>query len=234
MNRAVFLDRDGVINRKAPGDQYVTRWEEMHFLPDVAKAITLLKRAGFRVIVVSNQRCVAKGLLTLEDLYAMHRRMCNELAAAGAMIDRVYFCPHEEQPPCKCRKPAPGMLLTAARAHHIDLTASWIIGDSDTDVRTGRNAGCKTAQLVRSDGIANRADVVAASLLKAVHHILQWEEVIADQGRTARNTLGRQAEMVVSNACLVQRSKIEFCLFEDSRCDIRHPLFPSLGERQST
>src|SRR5438552_17892071 len=106
-SRAAFLDRDGVINRKAPGDGYVTRWVEMHFLPDVAKAIALLNRAGFRVIVVSNQRCVAKGLVTAQDLDAMHQRMCDALAVTGAMIAGVFYCPHEEQPPCSCRNTAP-------------------------------------------------------------------------------------------------------------------------------
>ena len=88
MNKAAFLDRDGVINRKAPTeDEYITRWEEMHIIPGVAEAIALLNRAGFHVIVVSNQRCVAKGLLTTSELDALHQRMCRELGAGGAMID---------------------------------------------------------------------------------------------------------------------------------------------------
>jgi len=146
INRAVFLDRDGVINRKPPGDGYVTRWEDMLFLPGVAKSITLLNQAGFRVIVVSNQRCVAKGLVTTQGLDSMHQQMCDWLAAAGATIDGVYYCPHEKQPPCSCRKPAPGMLVTAAREHQVDLNTSWMIGDSEIDVEAGRNAGCKTAR----------------------------------------------------------------------------------------
>src|SRR5713226_8081108 len=98
MKRAAFLDRDGVINRKLPDGQYVTHWEEMQFLPRVDSAIASLKRAGFRVIVVSNQRCVAKGLLSLCDLDLINRRMLAELAAADAVIDEVYCCPHEKHP----------------------------------------------------------------------------------------------------------------------------------------
>jgi histidinol-phosphate phosphatase family protein len=174
MRRAAFLDRDGVINRKATGHGYVTRWEEMHLLPDIAESIALLNRAGFLVIVVSNQRCVAKGLISSSDLDSLHRRMCNELAGAGATIDGVFYCPHEEQPPCNCRKPAPGMLLTAARIHQIDLPASWMIGDADIDVAAGKNAGCKTARLLRSNETANgKADVIAPSLLSAIQQILQ-------------------------------------------------------------
>ncbi len=178
MNRAAFLDRDGVINRKPPEGQYVTRWEEVHFLPDVARAIALLNRASFRVIVVSNQRCVAKGLVPAPALEAMHQRMCEELAANGARIDAIFYCPHEKHPPCSCRKPAPGMLLAAARAHDIDLTASWMIGDSKIDVETGRNAGCKTARVLTNDGTATlNCNVVASSLLEAVDKLLKWDEM---------------------------------------------------------
>jgi D-glycero-D-manno-heptose 1,7-bisphosphate phosphatase len=177
MNRAAFLDRDGVVNEKRPQGEYVTRWEEMHFLPGVAPAIAMLNRAGFRVIVVSNQRCVAKGLITTADLEAMHQRMCNTLASAGATIDGTYYCPHDTEPSCNCRKPAPGMLLDAARAHRIDLSASWMIGDSETDVEAGKNAGCKTARLLSGDAAADgNADMVASSLLAVVLKILKWEQ----------------------------------------------------------
>jgi D-glycero-D-manno-heptose 1,7-bisphosphate phosphatase len=179
-SRAAFLDRDGVINRKPPEDGYVTRWEDMHFLSGVAESIALLNQAGFLVIVVTNQRCVAKGLVTSQALDSMHQHMCDWLAAAAAKIDAVYYCPHEKQPPCSCRKPAPGMLLTAARAHQIDLTASWMIGDSDIDVEAGKNAGCKTVRLLPINETANgHADVVAPSFLEAICQILQRDEVIA-------------------------------------------------------
>jgi histidinol-phosphate phosphatase family protein len=176
MTRAVFLDRDGVINRRPPEGQYITRWEDMQFLPGVAEAISLLNSAGFRVIVVSNQRCVAKGLITPHDLDAMHQRMSDKLAAAGAIIEGIYYCPHEEQPPCSCRKPAPGMLLRAASEHHIDLTGSWMIGDSDKDVRAGRNAGCRTVRLLEhEDARSGDADLFAPSLLQATRQILLRE-----------------------------------------------------------
>ena len=185
MNKAAFLDRDGVINRKAPTeDEYITRWEEMHIIPGVVEAIALLNRAGFRVIVVSNQRCVAKGLVTTSELDAMHQRMCRELGAVGAKIDGIYYCPHEEQPPCSCRKPEPGMLFAAADEHQVDLTSSWMIGDSEEDVLAGRSAGCRTARILRSGATANgNADVLARSLLEAVHQILRLEEPSSDRWR---------------------------------------------------
>lgn len=180
MNRAAFLDRDGVINRKARKGEYITRWDEVQFLPGVPEAIALLKQSGFRVIVITNQRCVAKGLITIPELEALHRRMVNELAKAGAIIDAVYYCPHEKQPTCRCRKPAPGMLLEAARDHQIDLASSWMIGDSDIDIEAGKNAGCKTARLVDSNESASgNPDVIAPSLLPAIHQILQREGIDA-------------------------------------------------------
>jgi D-glycero-D-manno-heptose 1,7-bisphosphate phosphatase len=179
MNKAAFLDRDGVINRKAPKeDEYVTRWEEIEILPGVPQAIALLNLADFRVILVSNQRSVAKGLITAAELDFLHQRMCDELAGAGAIIHGVYYCPHELYPPCSCRKPQPGLLFEAARTHDIELATSWMIGDSDRDVEAGKNAGCRTIRLLRANEIGNgNADAVARSLLEATRLILQWEEV---------------------------------------------------------
>lgn len=183
MARAAFLDRDGVINRKAPEGQYVTRWEDFHVLPGVIEGIAQLNGAGLSVIVVTNQRCVAKGLLTEADLKKLHQRMSDHLAQAGATVDAIYYCPHELEPPCRCRKPAPGMLLEAADSHALDLTSSWMIGDSDIDILAGKNAGCRTARLsmkraTQGESELDRdfredADIVASSLLDAIHQILQ-------------------------------------------------------------
>jgi D-glycero-D-manno-heptose 1,7-bisphosphate phosphatase len=177
MKKAAFLDRDGVINQRPPEGGYVTRWEEMQLLPGVPEAIVKLTRAGYSVFVVSNQRCVAKGLVAASDLESMHERLCQQLAAKGALITEVYYCPHEKYPPCDCRKPSPGMLLVAARRHKLDLTASWMIGDSEVDVQAGRNAGCKTARIVEHQtGSNERADVLAGSLGEAVEQLLAREQ----------------------------------------------------------
>ncbi|MGO8707035.1 MAG: D-glycero-alpha-D-manno-heptose-1,7-bisphosphate 7-phosphatase [Terracidiphilus sp.] len=176
MNKAAFLDRDGVINVKAPEGQYVTRWEEVRFLPGVPAAISRLNKSGFRVIVISNQRCVAKGLVTSAEVEALHRKISKELADLGAIIDAVYFCPHDTEPACSCRKPAPGMLLQAAKDHQIDLGISWMIGDSDADVAAGKNAGCKTALIARRTNFsASVPDLHAESLLQATERIFESE-----------------------------------------------------------
>jgi len=182
MDKALFLDRDGVINRKAPQGEYVTRWEDFHFLPGAWEGIKQLNRAGFQIIVVTNQRCVAKKLITEMELENLHRKMTDELAKVGATIDAIYYCPHELEPPCACRKPAPGMLFQAARLRNLDLSSSWMIGDSDADIQTGRNAGCRTVRVSSENQQARgnesdtstdcTADVLAASLLEAVPPIL--------------------------------------------------------------
>jgi D-glycero-D-manno-heptose 1,7-bisphosphate phosphatase len=187
MIRAAFLDRDGVINRKAPEGQYVTRWEDFHLLPGVVEGIAELNRAGLNVIVVTNQRCVAKGLLTEAELKKLHQRMSDHLAQAGATIDAIYYCPHELEPPCRCRKPAPGMLLEAAHSRGLDLATSWMIGDSDNDILAGKNAGCRTARLSLenqpekepelSSILPGDADIVAPSLLEAIRQILQFGQL---------------------------------------------------------
>jgi D-glycero-D-manno-heptose 1,7-bisphosphate phosphatase len=195
LNKAVFLDRDGVINQKPLEGMYVTRWEDFHILPGVVESIALLNRSGFLVIVITNQRCIAKGLMTERELENMHERMTDQLARSGAAVDGVYYCPHEMEPACDCRKPAPGMLLNAARSRDIDLPASWMIGDSAIDVEAGRNAGCKTARLLeinedrgergRSSTTPDYADVVATSLLDAIRQILRREGIAIDSFSTA-------------------------------------------------
>jgi histidinol-phosphate phosphatase family protein len=198
LSRAVFLDRDGVINRRPPEGDYITRWEDFHILPGVAEGISLLNHAGFSVIVVTNQRCVAKGQITEADLQKMHERMTDVLARAGAKIDETFYCPHDIEPPCDCRKPAPGMLLSAARSRGIDLRASWMIGDSDNDVQAGRNAGCKAARVIAADAASSErariseaaitADIAAPSLLDAIRQILKQEGVAIDSFSTAPAT----------------------------------------------
>ena len=170
--RAIFLDRDGVINKKAPEGDYVKNWDEFQFLPGVKEAIRKLNEKGFLVIVVSNQRGIAKGVMTEDDLKEIHNRMKEELRKEGAVIDGIYYCPHDIEDHCGCRKPEPGMLLKAAREHDIDLGRSWMIGDSESDIKAGRRAGCKTILIGSSplndtsEGI--EPDLMAKSLAEAV------------------------------------------------------------------
>lgn len=175
MNKAIFLDRDGVINQRPKEGEYITSWADFHLLPGVAEGITLLNRSGYMTVVVTNQRCVAKGLLSAAQLEMMHERMSQALLQANAKLDGIYYCPHDYEPACNCRKPAPGMLLEAASRHNIDLGSSWMIGDSEIDIQAGVNAGCKIARVLSGSEISGRVDITASSLLDSVRQILEWD-----------------------------------------------------------
>ena len=175
MNKAVFLDRDGVINQKPKEGEYITSWDDFHILSGVADAIALLNQAGYKVVVVTNQRCVAKDQLSVTNLETIHEQMSQALSRAGAKLDGIYYCPHDYKPPCNCRKPAPGMLLEAARIHSIALGSSWMIGDSEIDMKAGVNAGCKTARVLSKSEFSDHVDITASSLLDSVRQILEWD-----------------------------------------------------------
>lgn len=161
MRKAVFLDRDGVINRQAPVHDYIKTWDDFEFLPGVAGAIRALNRAGYLILVVSNQRGVARGMMTMEMVEEIDRHMCAELEKEGARIDGVYVCPHEDGQ-CSCRKPDIGLFLEAEKDFPIDKGASWMIGDGETDEEAGRRYGVRTirttslpaaaGQILESDG----------------------------------------------------------------------------------
>jgi histidinol-phosphate phosphatase family protein len=138
---AVFLDRDGVINRLLPGE-YVRDWGAFSFLPGVAGAITRLRAAGYRVAVITNQQGVGKGLMSAEELEQIHRRMEQELGREGARLDGIYACPHLADAGCDCRKPLPGLIQKAARELAIDLGRSYFVGDAATDMEAAMRAGC--------------------------------------------------------------------------------------------
>jgi D-glycero-D-manno-heptose 1,7-bisphosphate phosphatase len=140
--RAIFLDRDGVINR-APVRNGVPRppssLDELEILPGVSEALARLKSAGFRLVVVTNQPDVARGVLSREAVEAIHAALSERLP-----IDEFHVCWHDDADQCPCRKPEPGMLLEAAREARLDLSSSYMVGDRWRDVEAGRRAGCVT------------------------------------------------------------------------------------------
>lgn len=135
--RCVFLDRDGVINAAAAPGEYILSWEEFRLLPGITDWIRLFNALGFLVIVVTNQRCIARGLAGAEEVAEIHRRMVERLALAGARIDDVFCCPHDLDS-CDCRKPKPGLVWEACRKWDISMTRSIMIGDGDCDQALAR------------------------------------------------------------------------------------------------
>ena len=177
---AVFLDRDGVLNRKAPEGSFISSWDDFHLLPGVPQALLRINRAGLPVFVVSNQRGIALGLCSAEQVASLHQSLQDYLASTGAHIDAFFVCPHDAGR-CDCRKPLPGLFLQAA-ARFPGLSASQcvMIGDALVDMEFGRRLGMTTI-LVESDlsleipGASEAAELAAyrcASLSEAVDFIL--------------------------------------------------------------
>jgi histidinol-phosphate phosphatase family protein len=131
-----------VINIKPRAGEYVNSWADFRFLPAVFDWIRLFHAMDYLVIVVTNQRGVARGLTHESDLAEIHRRMCEEMSREGAGIDDVFVCPHEEGV-CDCRKPRPGLVLNAQQKWKIDLSRSLLIGDSDSDAELARRCGLR-------------------------------------------------------------------------------------------
>lgn len=140
MRRCLFLDRDGVINVAPPRGEYIVSWDEFHLLPAAVDWIRLFKAAGFLAIVITNQRGVALGRHTEAGLQALHDKMRAELAAQGAILDDIFYCPHAEDS-CNCRKPLPGMITAAQQKWDIDLSASLFIGDGERDRQLAERCG---------------------------------------------------------------------------------------------
>jgi D-glycero-D-manno-heptose 1,7-bisphosphate phosphatase len=140
----VFLDRDGVINRKPPEGQYVSNWKHFDVLPGVEEAIARLNGTGRKVIVVTNQRGIALRYYTEQDLVELHRQLLEHLTSRGARIDAIYYCPHDRDQ-CNCRKPGPGMFLQAFKEFPgASGSNSVVVGDSISDIEAGLRLGMKT------------------------------------------------------------------------------------------
>lgn len=138
----VFLDRDGVINVKAAPGEYVRNWRQFEFLPNIVDWIRIFNTLDYLVIVITNQRGVARGLISPEDLAEIHCNMVGALASQGARIDDIFCCPHRENT-CECRKPKPGMILQAQIKWDLNISRSLLIGDSDSDEELASNCGLK-------------------------------------------------------------------------------------------
>ena len=178
---AVFLDRDGVINQES---EYVHRIEDFHFIDGVFDACRQMSKAGFRLIVITNQAGIARGYYTEEEFHRLTKWMLDEFKQYGVEIDEVYYCPHhpiygvgQYLRQCDCRKPGPEMILRAAREHSLDLPQSILVGDKASDIEAGRAAGVGCCVLVLtghppSDNEIKKADAVVENLQAVVDAFL--------------------------------------------------------------
>ncbi|WP_022756626.1 HAD-IIIA family hydrolase [Butyrivibrio fibrisolvens] len=182
--KAIFLDRDGTINKYVG---FLRNIDDFELLPGVTDAIKRINNSGYLAIVVTNQPVIARGEVTYQELCEIHNKMETLLGAEGAYLDAIYFCPHHPHKgyegevrdlkiECECRKPKPGMLLTAAKDFNIDLSESWMIGDGENDMLAGRNGGTKVAYIKNDLSLKQdtmpEADLIGDSLIEIINSIL--------------------------------------------------------------
>lgn len=170
--KVAFIDRDGTLLEEV---NFLSRVDDMVIFPFTSAALSMLKKAGFRIVVVTNQSGIGRGLFTTEDMRAIHDKMAEEMPE---LIDLFHFCPHLPDAGCRCRKPNVGMIEDAYREFDVDLENSWIIGDKLLDIETGFNAGIRTALVKTGYGrgsvehLSRLPDVIADDLLGAVMQII--------------------------------------------------------------
>ena len=157
-NKAIFLDRDGVINIEV---SYLSDPADFKLIEGTIEALRILKQKKYLLIVITNQAGIARGYYTEERLKEIHEKMERILKENNIQLDDIYYCPHHPEftGPCNCRKPNPGMLLKAQEEHQIDLKNSYMIGDTLNDIKTGINVGCKTALVLTGYGQQEKKNI---------------------------------------------------------------------------
>ena len=159
--RAIFLDRDGVINKKR--DDYVKSINELEIFPFVASAIKKLNNANFKVIVITNQSAINRNIITHKKVEEIHLAIQNYLKKNQAFIDAFYYCPHRPDENCICRKPKPGLLIKAIQDFKIDPKESWMVGDSNSDLESGRLAGCNVMKINNHINLEKTVELIIES-----------------------------------------------------------------------
>ena len=180
VKKTVFLDRDGVINRDSP--DYIKSWEEFEFLPGSLEALKLLTENHFTIILISNQSIINRGMIPKSRLKYIFSMMKKTIKAQGGKLTDIFYCPHKPEENCSCRKPAPGMVLSAQKKYNLDLASSYFVGDNAKDIECAKNAGCGYSILVKTGNeqkalksltqTNNTPDHVTENLLEAARLII--------------------------------------------------------------
>jgi D-glycero-D-manno-heptose 1,7-bisphosphate phosphatase len=192
---AIFIDRDGVINSRRPGD-YVLDWSQFAFVPGIRSALKQLSRLGFPLIIISNQAAVGKGLLNPSVLQEITTRLYQCLLADGTSLSAAYYCPHRPSDNCVCRKPKPKLLYKAADDFNVDLSRSIFIGDSDTDVQAAQAADCKPVLFgsgLRASSAGSGWEMSPPTALAAKELFDVAVRCLQEKGRRIRQTRRRSA-----------------------------------------
>jgi histidinol-phosphate phosphatase family protein len=187
---AVFLDRDGTIIFDR---NYLSRPEQVKLYARAAESINKLRKAGFKIIVVTNQSGIARGMFTEEDLAKVNKKFISLLKEGGSKIDALYYCPHIDEDKCSCRKPLAGMVFRAAKEHDIDLEKSYTVGDSIRDYLLGFNAGAKGIMVLTGHGKKQREKIKSQKIkpLAVLKNLKQAANFIIARTKTAELRNGR-------------------------------------------
>ena len=172
MNKIILLDRDGVINQDRP--DYIQTTEQLILIPGSAAAIGRLSRAGYKVLIITNQACIGKGLVSIATLTAIHQLISQAVEKEGGTIDQFYFCPHHPDDGCPCRKPKPGMIINAQKDWGFDLKNTWMVGDAVRDMEAASAAGCKTAIVRTGKGEESAATLPALAAFDNLAHFVSF------------------------------------------------------------
>lgn len=175
MNKAVFLDRDGVITIDKV---YAHKIEDFQLMPYAVEGLQILQNTGYGLMIVTNQSGIGRGFYTERDYFSFRNHLYKELKKNGVKIYAEYFCPHHPDENCNCRKPKTGMFERAVEDFNLDLKECWMIGDSERDIQAGKNAGCKTIHILtgKQKESVRYADFVAKDLIEAADYILNQIE----------------------------------------------------------
>jgi D-glycero-D-manno-heptose 1,7-bisphosphate phosphatase len=168
MSKIIFLDRDGIINVKAKKHEYIYTWEKFNFIDDIVDSLRILKKADFKLIIISNQRGISRGIMNKDDVDSLHKIMNNYLDSNFASIDGIYYCPHDKNE-CYCRKPNIGLFLLAEKDFYVQKELSFMIGDELTDIEAGNKYGVSTILIGKK---SEAAKYVAKDIKDATKYIL--------------------------------------------------------------
>jgi histidinol-phosphate phosphatase family protein len=160
--KAVFLDRDGVINKNR--EDYVKSVDEFEIFQEVGESIKKLKENGFLVVIITNQSAINRGLTTIENIKEIHGILNDYLKEFETKVDGIFICPHRPDENCSCRKPKTGLLLKAIYDFSIDVNSSWFIGDRDSDIQAGQSVGCKTLKIQDDVNLEKAVNLILKSI----------------------------------------------------------------------
>jgi len=167
-NKFIFLDRDGVINKEIG---YLHKIEDFEFIDGVFDSIRYLQKKNFRIVIITNQSGIGRGIYTIDDFIRLNNWMIEEFITENIKITDTFFCPHSPQDDCLCRKPKPGMIKQAVEKYNIDIKTSWLIGDSERDIVAGLNAGIGNTILVKSGHKINEKETKSKFIIDSIADI---------------------------------------------------------------